>query len=161
MSDYQQGFIGDKRNAPIWQVFAIVIVLMGLAGGSFYMGSQHPAPESSYDYSSSSDYGTDTSSDYGTDGSDYSSDGGGLGIVDQTQYLTLSNLIGYGSSSVEQALRASGLNVQTQYTTGDPSLAARLNNGCPVVDQSPYAGSTVAVGSTVIILADCPLTGNW
>ena len=155
-----QGFIGDKRNAPIWQVFGVVIVLMGLAGGSFYLGSQHPAPGSSSSYSGGGGgYGADSGSDYSSDPT--YSDGGGSGYVDQTQYLTLNNLIGYGSTSVEQSLRASGLFVYTQYTTGDPSLSARMNNGCLVVDQSPAPGTLVAYKSTITILADCPNTGNW
>jgi hypothetical protein len=160
MSDfYQPPAIGDRRNAPIWQVFAVVLVLMGTAVGSFMMGKQNPAP-------ASSGYGTD--SGYVSDYTDSSQSGGDSGYIDNsgggvatTQYVTIYNLIGFGSTSVERQLRGYGLNVNTRYTTGDPSISAQLNDGCPVVDQNPAPGSQIPVGGTVVILADCPTTGNW
>ena len=157
MSDYPQPSLGEKRNAPIWQVVGVVIVLMGISVGSFMLGKQHPAPDNgSGSYGSNYSAGSsDTSGSTDTSGGSNYYGGGSQA----TQYLTLQNLIGYGSTSVEQALRSSGLIVFTHYTTGDPSINERLNNGCPVVDQSPAAGTDVAVGSTVTILADCPMTG--
>ena len=157
MSDNLQTSFGEKRNAPIWQVVGVVIVLMGISVGSFMLGKQHPAPDNGSG-SYGSDYSAGSSDTSGSTNSSGGSDSYG-GASQGTQYLTLQNLIGYGSTSVEQALRSSGLNVFTHYTTGDPSINERLNNGCPVVDQSPAAGTDVAVGSTVIILADCPMTG--
>ncbi|MCX6448742.1 MAG: PASTA domain-containing protein [Actinobacteria bacterium] len=160
MSDYQPSFIGEKRNAPIWQVFAVVVVLMVLAASSFYYGSKHPSSGFSTGSDYSTDYGTDGTADYGTDGgTDYYDDGSSGGGT-QVQTYILNNFIGFGSTSVEQTIRASGLFVNTRYTNGDPSLNARLNNGCVVIDQSPAAGTEVYAGSTVVILADCPLTGQ-
>jgi hypothetical protein len=164
MSDYQPSFIGEKRNAPIWQVFAVVVVLMVLAASSFYYGSKHP----SSGFSTGSDYGTDYSTDYGTDGtSDYGTDGGtdyyddGSSGAGQVRVVVLNSFIGYGSTDVERAIRAAGLFVTTKFTNFDPSINAQLNNGCAVIDQSPIAGTQVLVGSTVVILADCPMTGQW
>ena len=160
MSDYEQHNLGgEKRNAPIWQVFGIVLVLMSVSVGSFMLGKKHPAPGNSYNFSSAS-YTSDSSSS--SDGSQtVDNSGGGDVITQQTQYVTLQNLVGYGSSSVEQAVRSWGLRIFTRYTNGDPSISARLNNGCTVVDQSPAAGSDLPLGSTVTILADCPMTGNY
>ena len=168
MSDYQPSFIGEKRNAPIWQVFAVVVVLMMLASASFYYGSKNPSSGFSGGSGYSTDYGTDGTSDYGTDGtSDSGTDGetqyfddGSSGASTQVQTYILNSFIGYGSTSVERTIRSSGLFVNTRYTNGDPSLNARLNDGCVVVDQSPPAGTEVYAGSTVVILADCPLTGQ-
>lgn len=151
-------FIGDKRNAPIWQVVAVVVSLMALATGAFVAGSKNPSQSpSGYYGTTGTDQGGGDYSDYGT--SDNSTGGGG--VVPETRYIQLNNLIGYGSTSVEQALFRSGLRYYTRYTNGDPSLSARLNDGCVVVDQSPVAGSVIPEGSVVTILADCPLTGNW
>ena len=161
MSDYQQQFSGEKRNAPIWQVFAVVIVLMALSAGSFYYGSQNPSSGISGGSSFGTDYGSDGSTDYQTDqGTEYFDDGSS-GYGSQVETYILSSYLGFGSTSVEQALRSSGFVVFTRYTTGDPSINARMNNGCPVVDQSPAAGSEVYAGSTITILADCPMTGQW
>lgn len=160
MSDFQSISTGEKRNAPIWQVFAIVIVLMALAASSFYYGSKHPSSGISGESNYSADYGTDYGTDGGTDyGTDYYDDGSSS-AGSQVQIYILSNFIGYGSTSVERNIRASGLFVNTRYTNGDPSINARMNDGCVVVDQSPPSGSEVYAGSTVIILADCPLTGQ-
>ena len=161
MSDFQQGFIGDKINAPIWQVFAVVVLLMALAAGSFYYGSQNPSSGLSSGSNYGTDYGTDGSTDYGTDGGAEYFDDGSAGIGSQVETYILSSYIGFGSTSVEQALRSSGFVVFTRYTTGDPSINARMNNGCPVIDQNPVAGSEVYAGSTITILADCPMTGQW
>jgi hypothetical protein len=157
MSENYQINTGDKRNAPMWQVFGVILVLMCFSAASFYFGSKNPAPDANanYNYQSSGEFFDESSSGESSSGGSYS------GSSDTTQYLTLNNLIGYGSNSVEQALRSSGLYVQTQYTTFDPSISARINNGCPVVDQNPGPGSVIPVGSTVIILADCPMTGSW
>jgi hypothetical protein len=156
MSDHQPTFIGERRNAPIWQVFAVVVVLMALASSSFYYGSKHPAPGTSGGAGVSS--GTDNSTDYSTSNNQdpYTTSGG----ANQVQTFIVSNFIGYGSTEVERVIRSSGLFVNTQYTNGDPSINARLNNGCVVIDQSPRAGATVVAGSTIVILADCPLTGQ-
>jgi len=156
MSDYQPSFIGEKRNAPIWQVFAVVVVLMALASSSFYYGSKHPASGTSGGggISSETDNSTDYSTNYNQD--PYASSGG----ANQVRTYTMENFIGYGSTEVERVIRSSGLFVSTQYTNGDPSINARLNNGCVVIDQSPRAGATVIAGSTIRILADCPLTGQ-
>ena len=160
MRDYQPSFIGEKRNAPIWQVFAVVVVLMVLASASFYYGSKNPSSGFSSGSDYSTDYGVDGTSDYGTDGETEIYDDGSYGTDTQVETYILIDYIGYGSTSVERDIRASGLFVNTRYTNGDPSLNARLNNGCVVIDQSPAAGAEVYAGSTVVILADCPLTGQ-
>ena len=148
MSDMNQRPIGEKHNAPIWQVFGLVIVLMGLASGSFYYGAQNSSAGSQQQYDPGYESGYD---------SGYDSSGTGA----QVDVYILSNVIGYGSTSVERNLRSAGFFVITRYTNGDPSLSARLNDGCVVVDQSPAGGSEVYARSTVTILADCPLTGGW
>ena len=163
MSDFnQRPLAGEKRNTPIWQVFGVVIVLMSVAVGSFMVGKKHPAPgySSSYDTSGYSSDGTSTDTSGDTSSSTGSNYSNSSSAVQTTQYVTLQSLIGYGSSSVERAIRSSGLRVFTRYTNGDPSISARLNDGCSVVDQSPAAGSVISVGSTVTILADCPMTGQ-
>jgi hypothetical protein len=157
MTELQPPRIAEKRNAPIWQVFAVVFVLMGLSAGSFYYGYQNSDAPSSYQ----SDYGTDYGTDSGTDTSGEYSDPGNWDTGSQVQTYILNNFIGYGSTSVERTLRSAGFFVYVRYTNGDPSLSARLNDGCVVVDQSPVGGSEVFAGSSVTILADCPLTGNW
>ena len=150
MSDFNHRPIGEKRNAPIWQVFGLVIVLMGLASGSFYYGAQN------------SSTGSQQQSDYGTDyGTDYDPGYDSSGTGSQVDIYILNNFIGYTSTSVERTLRSAGFFVVTRYTNGDPSLNARMNDGCLVIDQSPVGGSEVYAGSTVTILADCPLTGEW
>ncbi len=163
MKDYQPSFIGEKRNAPIWQVFAVVVVLMILASASFYYGSKNPSSGFANGSDYSTDYGVDGSSDYetnGTEGEPEFYDDGSYGTDTQVETYILNSFIGYGSTSVERTIRASGLFVTTRYTNGDPSINARLNDGCVVVDQSPAAGSEIYAGSTVVILADCPLTGQ-
>jgi len=134
---------------------------MVLASTSFYYGSKHPSSGFSGGSGYSTDYGTDGTSVSGSDGGTDYYDNGSTGAGTQVQTYILNNFIGFGSTSVERTIRASGLFVYTQYTNGDPSLNARLNDGCVVVDQSPRAGSEVYAGSTVTILADCPLTGEW
>lgn len=154
MSEMNRSPIGEKRNAPIWQVFGLVLVLMGLASGSFYYGAQNSSTDIGQQY----DYGTD----YGTgDDTGYDSSYDSSVTGEQVDVYILNNFIGYGSTSVERTLRSAGFFVTTRYTNGDPSLNARLNDGCIVVDQSPVGGSEVYAGSTVTILADCPLTGEW
>ena len=160
MTELQPPRISEKRNAPIWQVFAVVFVLMGLSAGSFYYGYQNSDSTGTYQSDYGTDYGTDSGTDYGTDSGDYS-DPGNWDTGPQVQTYILNNFIGFGSTSVERTLRSSGFFVYVQYTNGDPSLSARLNDGCMVVDQSPVGGSEVYAGSSVTILADCPLTGNW
>ena len=162
MSDFNHRPIGEKRNAPIWQVFGLVIVLMGLASGSFYYGAQNSSTGSQQQSDYGTDYGTDYETDYGTDydpGYDSGYDSSGNGS--QVDIYILNNFIGYTSTSVERTLRSAGFFVVTRYTNGDPSLNARMNDGCLVIDQSPVGGSEVYAGSTVTILADCPLTGEW
>jgi hypothetical protein len=156
MSDELPTFIGEQRNAPIWQVFTVVLVLMALASSSFYYGSKHPAPGDSGGAGifSGTNNSTDQSPANNVDPNGYTSG------TNQVQTYILNNFIGYGSTNVEQVIRSSGLFVSTRYTNGDPSINARLNNGCVVIDQSPKAGTTVAAGSTIVILADCPLTGQ-
>jgi hypothetical protein len=158
--DYQPSFIGEKRNAPIWQVFAVVVVLMVLASASFFYGSKNPSSGFSGGTDYTNDYGVDGTSDYGTDGETEIYDEGSYGTDTQVETYFLIDYIGYGSTSVERDIRASGLIVNTRYTNGDPSLNARLNDGCVVIDQSPAAGTEVYAGSTVVILADCPMTGE-
>ena len=162
MSDMNEPPIGEKRNAPIWQVFGLVIVLMGLASSSFYYGAQNSSTgsqqQSDYDTDNGTDYGTDYESEYDPG---YESGYDSSGTDSQVDVYILRNVIGYGSTSVERTLRSAGFFVVTRYTNGDPSLSARLNDGCVVVDQSPMGGSEVYAGSTVTILADCPLTGEW
>jgi len=158
MSDFNHRPIGEKRNAPIWQVFGLVIVLMGLASGSFYYGAQNSSTGSQQQSDYGTDYGTDYETDYGTD-YDPGYDSSGTGS--QVDIYILNNFIGYTSTSVERTLRSAGFFVVTRYTNGDPSLNARMNDGCLVIDQSPMGGSEVYAGSTVTILADCPLTGEW
>jgi hypothetical protein len=158
MSDFNHRPIGEKRNAPIWQVFGLVIVLMGLASGSFYYGAQNSSTGSQQQSDYGTDYGTDYETDYGTD-YDPGYDSSGTGS--QVDIYILNNFIGYTSTSVERTLRSAGFFVVTRYTNGDPSLNARMNDGCLVIDQSPVGGSEVYAGSTVTILADCPLTGEW
>ena len=166
MSDMNQHPNGEKRNAPIWQVFSLVIVLMGLASGSFYYGAQNSSAGSQQQSDYGTDYGTDSGTDYDSEydpgyesGYDSGYDSSGTGA--QVDVYILSNVIGYGSTSVERNLRSAGFFVVTRYTNGDPSLSARLNDGCVVVDQSPAGGSEVYARSTVTILVDCPLTGGW
>lgn len=158
MSDFNHRPIGEKRNAPIWQVFGLVIVLMGLASGSFYYGAQNSSTGSQQQSDYGTDYGTDYETDYGTD-YDPGYDSSGTGS--QVDIYILNNFIGYTSTSVERTLRSAGFFVVTRYTNYDPSLNARMNDGCLVIDQSPVGGSEVYAGSTVTILADCPLTGEW
>lgn len=161
MSDYQPRFIGEKHNAPVWQVFAVVLVLMALASTSFYYGSKNPSSGFSSGSDYSTDYGIDGTSDYGTEGSTDFYDDGSSGTVGQVQVVVLNSFIGYGSTDVQRAIRAAGLFVSTKFTNYDPSINAQFNNGCVVIDQSPIAGTQVLVGSTVVILADCPMTGQW
>lgn len=161
MSDYHPRYIGEKRNAPIWQVFAIMLVLMLLASTSFYFGSKNPSSGFSSGSDYSTDYGSDDTSDYGTDGSTDFYDDGSSGSGGQVRVVVLNSFIGYGSTDVERAIRAAGLFVNTKFTNFDPSINAQLNNGCVVIDQNPMAGTQVFLGSTVVILADCPMTGQW
>jgi hypothetical protein len=162
MSEMNRNPIGEKRNAPIWQVFGLVLVLMGLASGSFYYGAQNSSTGVGQQYDYGTDYGTGDDAGYGTgDDSGYDSSYDSSVTGGQIDIYILNNFIGYGSTSVERTLRSAGFFVSTRYTNGDPSLNARINDGCTVIDQSPVGGSEVYAGSTVTILADCPLTGEW
>lgn len=159
MIEIRHTVTGDKRNAPIWQVATVIVVLMTLAAGAFIAGSKNPAKTSLLQNDFGTDGGSAGVSQETVQSNDNNVENEGASLP-QTQYIQLNNLNGYGSTSVERALFASGLRYFTRYTNGDPSLSARLNDGCIVVDQSPPAGSVIPEGTQVTILADCPLTGQ-
>lgn len=150
------GLAGSRRQ-PIWQILIVLILMAGLSFGAFQLGLKNQKESgSSYSSDISGNTSTDTSTD--TEWMDQSDTGF---FEQQIEYLVVPNVLGYGSTSVLSELRRLGFGVREYYTTGDPSISARINNGCPVVDQSPAAGSEVPYGTTVTILSDCPMTGNW
>lgn len=79
----------------------------------------------------------------------------------QQQMVTVPDVRGMGNIDAERTLQSAGLQRREQTTNTDPSNAARTNNACPIIDQDPQGGTPVEQGSTVTILLDCPMTGQY